>query len=166
MFSFSIGPSWYYVFGAGAGRTLEKCNRHKISTADHASREFPLSLAIKQMDIYSMNYNIILNNPNINYKYQVRFHTNISIGNPIISVVMRFSARVGIDFLPNQAKFLCEFHFGLRNTLCRFPKIFTTYFLAMVHRIWINGSAFNIVSRRLFYMCVLHSVVCAICQPI
>ena len=46
MFSFSTGPSWYHVFRAGAGRTREKCNRHKISTADHASREFPLSLAI------------------------------------------------------------------------------------------------------------------------
>ena len=46
MFSFSTGPRWYHVFRAGAGRTHEKCNRHKISTADHASREFPLSPAI------------------------------------------------------------------------------------------------------------------------
>ena len=50
MFSFSTGPSWYHVFRAGAGRTREKCNRHKISITDHASREFPLSLAIGGTD--------------------------------------------------------------------------------------------------------------------
>ena len=45
MFLFSTGPSWYHVFRAGVGQTREKCNRHKISTADHASRELPLSHA-------------------------------------------------------------------------------------------------------------------------
>ena len=38
--------SWHHLFRAGAGRTREKCYRHKISTADHAFREFPLSRAI------------------------------------------------------------------------------------------------------------------------
>ena len=46
MFSFSTGLSLYHVMCVGAGRKREKCNRHKISTADHAYREFLLSRAI------------------------------------------------------------------------------------------------------------------------